>query len=70
MNATLIRQGLIDQLSLVVAPALIGGKNTSTLIDGEPLRSQKDLKHIKALKLKKVKRLNNSYLHLVYDVIN
>lgn len=70
MNATLIRQGLIDRLSLVVAPALIGGKNTSTLIDGEPLKSQKDLKCIKSLKLKKVERLKNSYLHLVYDVVN
>ena len=70
LNATLVREGLIDRVSFVIAPALIGGKNTSTLMDGKSLRSDKDLKQIKALKLRKCEKLKNSYLHLIYDVIN
>ena len=70
LNATLVREGLIDRISFVIAPSLIGGKNTSTLIDGKSLRSDKDLKQIKALKLRECKKLKNSYLHLVYDVMN
>ncbi|MFC1685761.1 dihydrofolate reductase family protein [Nanoarchaeota archaeon] len=70
LNSILSRKGLIDRVSLVIAPALVGGSNTSTLIDGKSLFSDKDLKKIKALKLKTYKKLKNSYLHLVYDVLN
>jgi len=61
---------LIDKISIVVAPALIGGKETSSLIDGKSLSSIAGLKDIKALKLIDVKKLDDSYLHLKYDVIN
>ena len=70
LNAILLRAGLIDHLSIVIAPALIGGKDTATLIDGESLHSPKELSKIKALKLIKCDTLENSYLHLQYDVIN
>lgn len=70
LNSVFLRKKLIDHLSIVIAPALIGGKNTSTLIDGESLHSEEDLIHVKALKLKKCEVLENSYLHLHYDVIN
>lgn len=70
MNSVLIRKGLIDELSLVFAPALIGGKNTPSLMGGTSLHSDKDLKQIKALKLVRIDRLNNSYLHLIYKIIN
>lgn len=70
LNAILLRGGLIDEVSIVVAPILIGGQHTSSLIDGKSLRSEKDLRMIKALRLKKAKILKNSYLHLRYSVIN
>ena len=70
LNATLLREKLIDRISLVIAPALIGGINTSTLIDGKSLQTEEDLKLIKSLKLKKCEKLKNSYIHLVYDIIN
>ncbi len=70
LNAVFLRECLIDSLSIVVAPCLIGGKNTRALISGESLHTEDDLKHIKALKLKKCEVLDNSYLHLNYDVIN
>jgi 2,5-diamino-6-(ribosylamino)-4(3H)-pyrimidinone 5'-phosphate reductase len=70
LNATLVRNGLIDRALLVVAPALIGGKNTSTLIDGESLHTSDDLFNIKPLELVQAKPLENSYLLLEYKVKN
>jgi len=70
LNSIFLRNKLIDKISIVVAPTLIGGKDTPSLIDGKSLSSVKELSLIKALKLTEVKKLNNSYLHLKYDVIN
>jgi 2,5-diamino-6-(ribosylamino)-4(3H)-pyrimidinone 5'-phosphate reductase len=70
LSSIFLRNRLIDKISIVVAPALIGGKNTPSLIDGKSLSSVKELNLIKTLKLTEVKKLNDSYLHLKYDVIN
>lgn len=70
LNSSWIREGLIDQVSIVIAPCLIGGSNTQSLIGGKSLQTKEDLKKIKALKLISCKTLENSYIHLVYDVIN
>lgn len=70
LNSHWIRQGLIDHVSIVVAPCLIGGTNTQSLIGGESLHNQEDLKKIKVLKLVKCEALKDSYTHLYYDVIN
>jgi 2,5-diamino-6-(ribosylamino)-4(3H)-pyrimidinone 5'-phosphate reductase len=70
LSSTLLREKLIDKLSIVIAPALIGGKETSTLIDGESLQTFEDLKKIKALKLIENKTLNDSYINLKYEIIN
>ena len=70
LNAILLRDKLIDHVSVVIAPALIGGKDTSTLIDGESLHTPEELVNIKALKLTNCAVLTDSYLHLQYDVIN
>ena len=69
LNSIFLRKNLIDHLSLVIAPCLIGGKDTASLIGGESLHSEKDLRNIKALKLVEYKILNNSYIYLKYDVI-
>ena len=70
LNSIFLRMKLIDKLSLVLAPTLIGGNETSSLIDGKSLSSVDDLQEIKALKLIEVKKLNDSYIHLIYDIIN
>ena len=70
MNAILVREGLIDEVSVVVAPLLVGGNGTPTLMDGESLGSRSELNKIKALELLEAKTLENSYLHLKYKVIN
>jgi 2,5-diamino-6-(ribosylamino)-4(3H)-pyrimidinone 5'-phosphate reductase len=70
LNSIFLRHKLIDKLSIVLAPALIGGKETPSLIDGKSLSSVEELRDIKALRLVDVKKLNDSYLHLKYDVVN
>jgi 2,5-diamino-6-(ribosylamino)-4(3H)-pyrimidinone 5'-phosphate reductase len=70
LNSYFLRLGLIDHISIVIAPCLIGGTNTQSLIGGESLHSNEDLIKVKALKLKKFEVLKNSYLHIKYDVVN
>ena len=70
LNASWIREALIDSVSIVVAPCLIGGSTTQSLIGGESLHTEEDLKKIKALKLIKCDILEDSYLHLQYEMIN
>lgn len=70
LNSELIREGLIDYISLVIAPAMIGGKDTSSIMDGESLHSKSELRHIKSLKLLECKLLDDSYIHLIYEVVN
>lgn len=68
LNAILLRAGLIDKISVVIAPLIVGGKDTSTLVDGESLSSLKDLNEIVPLELISVTKLKKSYLHLQYKV--
>jgi 2,5-diamino-6-(ribosylamino)-4(3H)-pyrimidinone 5'-phosphate reductase len=70
LNAHLLRLGLIDYVSLVVAPCLVGGRDTQSLIGGESLHSQDDLRHLRALRLLGCEPLGDSYLHLRYEVRN
>lgn len=70
LNAALVREGLIDRVLLVVAPALIGGKDTSTLMDGDSLHAPDELFKIKALELVQAKPLEHSFLLLEYKVRN
>jgi 2,5-diamino-6-(ribosylamino)-4(3H)-pyrimidinone 5'-phosphate reductase len=69
LNTALVRQKLIDHVLIVVAPLLVGGQATSSLMDGQSLRTEADLVDLKALKLVKCEVLEHSYLRLDYDVI-
>ena len=68
VNSLFLREKLIDFVDVVVAPVLIGGKNTSTLVDGESLRTREDLKSLCVLKLESGEVLEDSYLRLRYKV--
>jgi len=70
LNAIFFRNGLVDHVKIVVAPLIVGGKDTSSLVDGFSFTDQSQLHLLKALKLKECKKLENSYLLLEYDVIN
>ncbi len=69
MNAELMRSGLINLVSLVVAPVMVGGAATPTLLDGKSLETIDDLKLLKQLELVSVDKLKGSYLHLKYKVV-
>lgn len=70
LNGMFLREWLFHKLNIVVAPVLVGGKDTPTLIDGDSLQSYSHLLDLSALKLTKVTALKDSYLHLEYDVID
>jgi len=69
INGVFLREKLIDYVDIVVAPILVGGKETSTLIDGTALRSVDELPGIGVLKLIDCTVLKNSYIRLRYQVI-
>ena len=69
INSLFLREGLFDYIDIVVTPALIGGKSTSTLIDGESFTSVADLDKIGVLKLQSCEQLENSYLRLQYEIV-
>ena len=69
LNALFLRERLIDFVDVVIAPALIGGKDTSTLVDGPSLMSRDELSAIGVLKLQECSVLDDSYLRLRYEVV-
>jgi 2,5-diamino-6-(ribosylamino)-4(3H)-pyrimidinone 5'-phosphate reductase len=69
MNTELMRGGLIDYVSLVVAPVMVGGRGTASLLDGESLVTNDDLQLLRPLELTGADKLDNSYLHLKYSVL-
>ena len=69
LNGLFLREKLFDYIDIVVAPILIGGKDTSTLIDGKSLLSDSELLHLGVLELQECMILEDSYLRLRYKVI-
>ena len=43
LNATLVPEGLVDELHLVIAPKLAGGRDPLTILSGETLDPPADL---------------------------
>lgn len=70
LNSMFLREKLFDYIDVVMAPVLIGGKNTATLIDGESLRDESELDKLGALQLVECKVLEDSYIRLRYKVLN
>ena len=69
VNGLFLREKLLDFVDIVVAPVLIGGRDTPTLIDGQSLRSANELSRLGVLRLIDAIPLQNSYLRLRYQVI-
>lgn len=70
LNGLFLREKLFDYIDIVVAPVLIGGRETSTLIDGKSLLAESELSKLGVLKLQECEVLENSYLRLRYQVVN
>lgn len=69
LNGLFLRNNLFDYVNIVIAPLLVGGKDVSTLIDGEAISSPEQLNKLKALELIECNKLENSYIQLKYKVI-
>ena len=69
LNGLFLRENLIDYVNIVVAPLLVGGHDTSTLIDGKSISKVEELNKLRALELIECNKLNNSYVQLIYKVI-
>lgn len=70
LNSLFLCEDLIDFVDIVMAPVLVGGKDTSTLIDGKSLTAREGLSRLGVLKLQDCTVLENSYLRLRYEVIH
>lgn len=70
LNSLFLREKLLDNVDIVVAPVLIGGKDTATLIDGKSLLSENELTDLGVLKLQECVILEDSYLRLRYEVFH
>lgn len=70
LNGMFLREKLFDYVDIVVAPVLIGGKDTSTLIDGISITNVNELGSLGVLQLEKCELLNGSYIRLRYKVIS
>ncbi len=69
VNGLFLREKLLDFVDIVVAPILIGGKDTPTLIDGSSLPTNKDLAELGVLRLMECTALQDSYIRLRYEVL-
>lgn len=69
VNGLLLREKLLDFVDIVVAPVLIGGKDTSTLIDGNSLTTSDELSKLGVLQLIECIPLQDSYIRLKYKVV-
>ncbi len=69
VNGLFLREKLLDFVDIVVAPALVGGKDTPTLVDGPSLQSRDELNRLGVLQLMEAAPLRDSYLRLRYRII-
>ena len=70
LNGIFLREKLFDYVDIVVAPLLVGGKDTTTLIDGESILSPEQLSKLGVLELESVQPLDGSYIRLKYKVVS
>lgn len=70
LNGLFLREKLIDFVHILIAPILIGGKETATLIDGESIRTTEHLNQLGVLRLEACNVLHDSYIEMKYKVVN
>lgn len=70
MNGRFLREDLIDYVNVVIAPVLVGGRDTPTLVDGDAISSPSELSAIRPMRLLECRTLDDSYIQLKYEVIH
>ena len=68
INRLLLNEQLIDYVDIVVAPVLIGGTDTPSLIGGSSLRTREELNRLGILKLIDCTALEDSWIRFRYKV--
>lgn len=68
-NASMVRAGLIDRVIIYIAPILVGGSDTPTLVDGESFTTVADLSSVCKLSLNTVTDFYG-FVRLYYKVIH
>ena len=63
LNGSLLQEGLIDEISLIVIPLIIGGSDAPTLFNREPLRNTDSPSKFR---LTHVRKLDNNLIWLRY----
>lgn len=69
LNGLFLHEKLIDYVHILVAPILIGGKDTATLIDGQSIRKTQHLNQLGVLRLEACNILCDSYIEMKYKVM-
>ncbi|MGE8207646.1 dihydrofolate reductase family protein [Heyndrickxia sp. NPDC080065] len=54
INGAFLRQGLIDEISFVISPIAIGGRNTPSIFDCESLKTLDDVTKLDLINMKQV----------------
>lgn len=70
LNGLFLREKLFDYIDIVIAPVLVGGKDTTTLIDGDSITAPCQLSQLGVLRLENVDELKGSFIRLRYKVIS
>ncbi|WP_029201157.1 dihydrofolate reductase family protein [Oribacterium sp. NK2B42] len=70
VNGLFLREKLFDYVDIVMAPVLVGGKDTPSLIDGKSILSENELSKLNVLKLIDCTVLSDSYIRVRYQVIS
>lgn len=68
LNGLFVRNKLIDYVNIVIAPVIVGGKDVSTLVDGESIKNESELDKLLPLELLECNKLKDSYIQLRYKV--
>ena len=66
LNSIFLKEKLFDYIDIVVAPVLVGGKDTPSLIDGDSIITTIELSQLGVLELIDCQKLKNSYIRLKY----
>lgn len=70
LNASFVRSSMVDFVDVVVAPLLVGGVATPTLVSGPDICYPSQLSGLGILKLEGCEVLKDNYVRLRYSVVN
>ena len=67
MNRVFAKEHCIDHVHVFIAPIIVGGKNTPTMVDGSDISMSSDILDVNEFKLESVMQYSGSYVELKYE---